>query len=85
MTTKMIRVDESHEALLASFVNENSEYMEIVEESNIVYDAYFDTRKKQISQTINAIDNSTMKLLSEDEFSAKMTEIEGKLRQYDAD
>ncbi len=85
MTTKMIRVDESHEALLASFVNENSEYMEIVEESNIVYDAYFDTRKEQITQTINAIDNGTMKLLSEDEFSAKMTEIEGKLRQYDAD
>jgi len=85
MTTKMIRVDASHEALLDSFVDENSEYMEIVEDVHIAYDAYFDTRKEQITQTINAIDNGTMKLLSEDAFSAKMTAIEGKLRQYDAD
>ena len=32
MTTKMIRVDPSHEELLASFIDENSEHMEIVED-----------------------------------------------------
>lgn len=85
MTTKMIRVDVSHEALLDSFIDENSEYMEIVEDAHITYDAYFDARKEQLSQTMDAIDDGSMKLLSEDVFSSKMTEIESKLRQYNAD
>jgi hypothetical protein len=85
MTTKMIRVDASHEGLLDSFIDENSEFMEIVEDDNIAYDIYFYERKEQLSQTMDAIDNGTMKLLSEDEFSTKMKEMENKLAQYNAD
>jgi uncharacterized protein (UPF0262 family) len=79
MTTKMIRVDASHEGLLDSFIDENSEYMEIVEDHNMAYDAYFYERKEQLSQAMDAIDNGRMKLLSEDEFSGKMKELESKL------
>ncbi len=81
MTTKMIRVDTSHEALLDSFINENSEYMEIVEEYTMCNDAYFDERKEHLSRTMEAIDNGSMRLLCEDEFARKMEEIENKLKQ----
>ncbi len=85
MTTKIIRVNASHAELLASFVDENSEYMEIIEDTNLEYDACFYERKEQLSQTMDAIDDGSMKLLPEDAFSTKMTEIESKLRQYNAD
>ena len=71
----MIRVDASYEALLASFIDEKSEHMEIVEDHNVAYDAYFYERKDQLSQTMDDIDDGSMKLLSEDEFASK-------IRQY---
>ena len=75
MTTKMIRVDESHEDKLTSFIRENSEHMEIID------DAYFYERKEQLNNTILAIDNGTMKMHTEDEFNSKMKNLEEKLTQ----
>ncbi|PHS31506.1 MAG: hypothetical protein COA92_08015 [Sulfurovum sp.] len=85
MTTKMIRVDESYEDKLTSFIHENSEHMEILDDANLEYDAYFYERKKQLDSTIQAIDNGTMKMYSEDEFHTKMKNLEEKLTQKYAD
>ncbi len=85
MTTKMIRVDESHEDKLTSFIRENSEHMEIIDDANLEYDAYFYERKEQLDNTILAIDNGTMKMHSEDEFNSKMKSLEEKLTQHYAD
>ncbi len=81
----MIRVDESHEDKLTSFIRDNSEHMEIIDDSNLEYDAYFYKRKEQLNNTILAIDNGTMKMHSEDEFNSKMKSLEEKLTQHYAD
>ncbi len=85
MTTKMIRVDESYEDKLTSFIRENSEHMEIIDDTNLEYDAYFYARKEQLSNTILSIDNGSMKMHSEDEFNSKMKSLEEKLTQHYAD
>ena len=85
MTTKMIRVDESHEDKLTSFIHDNSEHMEIIDDVNLKYDTNFYERKKQLDNTILAIDNGTMKMHSEDEFNSKMKSLEEKLTQQYAD
>jgi len=85
MTTKMICVDESHEDKLTSFIHDNSEHMEIIDDANLEYDAYFYERKEQLDNTILAIDNGTMKMHSEDEFNTKMKNLEDKLTQHYAD
>jgi len=77
----MIRVDESYEDKLTSFIRENSEHMEIIDDANLEYDAYFYARKEQLDNSILAIDNGTMKMHSEYEFNAKMKSLEKKLTQ----
>ena len=81
----MIRVDESHEDKLTSFIRDNSEHMEIIDDANLEYDTYFYERKEQLNNTILAIDNGTMKMHSEDEFNSKMKSLEEKLTQHYAD
>ena len=81
----MMRVDESHENKLTSFIRENFEHMEIIDDVNLEYDAYFYGRKEQLNNTILAIDNGTMKMHSEDEFNSKMKSLEEKLTQHYAD
>ena len=85
MTIKMIRIDDSYEDKLTSFVLENAEHMEIIQDANLAYDAYFYERKEQLTRTMSAIDNGTLKMHSEDEFNAKMKNLEEKLTQHYAD
>jgi len=85
MTTKMIRVDASHEDKLTSFIRDNSEHMEIVDDVNLVYDAHYYIRKEQLDNTMLAIDNGTIKMHTEDEFNNKMKSLEEKLTQHYAD
>ena len=85
MTTKMIRVDASHEDKLTSFIRDNSEHMEIVDDVNLAYDTHFYARKEQLDNTISAIDNGSMKMHTEDEFNSKMKHLEEKLTQHYAD
>jgi len=81
MTTKMIRVDESYENKLADFIQENSEHMEIIDDDNLAYDAYFYASKEQLDKTILAIDNGTIRMYSEDESNNKMESLKEKLTQ----
>jgi len=85
MTIKMIRIDDSYEDKLTSFVLENSEHMEIIDDDNLEHDAYFYERKEHLNSTILAIDNGSMKMYSEDEFNTKMKSLEEKLIQHYAD
>ncbi len=85
MTIKMIRIDDSYEDKLTSFVLENAEHMEIINDTNLEYDAYFYERKEQLDNIITAIDNGNMHMYSEDEFNTKMKNLEEKLIQHYAD
>jgi len=82
MTTKMIRVDELYEDTLADFIRENSEHMEIIEDENLVYDAYFYERKAHLDTTIEAIDNGSMKMYTENESTYNMEELKDKLTKH---
>jgi hypothetical protein len=85
MTTRMIRIDDKYAYKLEDFVAQNSDCMQIVSDENLNYDSYYYERKKHLEETIESIDNGSMKILSELESIEKMNAIEERIIAQYAD
>ena len=67
MTARMIRYDEKYASKIEELVELSNGEIEIIKDSNLEYDPYFYERKAQLDKTIEAVDNGTMKMYSQEE------------------
>ena len=72
MTARMIRYDESYSGLIDELVAKSNGHIEIVDDPNLKLDPYFYERKASLEKTIKAIDDGTMKMISQEEYDRDM-------------
>ena len=68
----MIRYDESYSGLIDELVAKSNGHIEIVDDPNLKLDPYFYERKASLEKTIKAIDDGTMKMISQEEYDRDM-------------
>ena len=69
MTAKMIRYDESLENELNEFISSNGDKIELVEDEKLKFDPYFYERQAHLQRTLKAVEDGSMKLISEEEWN----------------
>jgi len=67
MQTVAVQVQDNYMPQFINYIEEHSSSLSITKDKNLEYDPYFYERKKELQQIINDIDNSSMKMLSEEE------------------
>ncbi len=81
MTARMIRYDESYSGLIDELVAKGGGNIEIVDDPNLKLDPYFYERKASLDKTIKAIDDGTMKMITEEEYNREMDLFMAELEQ----
>jgi len=81
MTARMIRYDESYSGLIDELVAKSGGHIEIVDVENLKLDPYFYERKASLDKTIKAIDDGTMKMISQEEWDLEMEKLDRELEE----
>ena len=83
MTARMIRYDESYASKIEELVEQSDGNIEIVKDPNLEYDPYFYERKAHLDKVIEAVDNGTMKMYSQEEADMILDKFLDKLEAND--
>jgi len=83
MTARMIRYDESYASKIDELVEQSDGNIEIVKDPNLEYDPYFYERKAHLDKVIEAVDNGTMKMYSQEEADMILDKFLDKLEAND--
>ncbi len=81
MTARMVRINDSYIAAFDEIVATFKENIEIVDDPNLKLDPYFYERKASLDKTIKAIDDGTMKMISQEEWDIEMESWEKELEE----
>ena len=81
MTARMVRINDSYIAKFDEMVASFKENIEIVDDPNLKLDPYFYERKASLDKTIKAIDDGSMKMITEEEYNKEMDLFMAELEQ----
>ncbi len=76
MTARIIRYDESYSGLIDELVAKSNGHIKIVDDPNLKLDPYFYERKASLDRTIKAIDDGSMKMISQEEYDLEMEQFD---------
>lgn len=72
MQTLSVQVEDSYLQQFMSFIKNSHSNVTVIKDKNLEYDAYYYERKKDLEEVIEASENGTMELLSEEEYGNEM-------------
>ena len=72
MTARMVRFDDEYITEFDKIVRSSGGHIEVVDDPNLKYDPYFYERKASLDKTIQAVDDGSMKMLSQEEYDKEM-------------
>ncbi|MDX9743349.1 MAG: hypothetical protein RBT59_05985 [Arcobacteraceae bacterium] len=81
MTARMVRINDNYIAKFDEMVATFEDNIEIVDDQNLKLDPYFYERKASLDKTIKAIDDGTMKMISQEEYDRDMDIFMAELEQ----
>ena len=76
MTARMIRIDDNYAQTFDKIVASSNGHIEVVDDLNLKLDPFFYERKVSLDKTIEAIDNGTMEMISQDEWDIDMEKLD---------
>jgi hypothetical protein len=72
MQTISIQIEENYMQQFMNFVKKSHENITLIKDKNIEFDPYFYERKRDLEQIIEASENGSMELLSQEQYSQEM-------------
>ena len=72
MQTVSIQVEENYMQQFMNFVKDSHENITLIKDKNIEFDLYFYERRKDLEHIIEASENGTMELLSQEQYTQEM-------------
>jgi len=81
MTARMVRINDNYIAKFDEMVATFEDNIEIVDDPNLKLDPYFYERKASLDKTIKAIDDGTMKMISQEEWDLEMEKLDRELEE----
>jgi len=72
MQTLSIQIEDDYMQSFLNYVKQNSMYITLTKDTNLEYDPYFYERKRDLEEIIEASENGTMELLSQDQYTQEM-------------
>jgi hypothetical protein len=72
MQTLSIQIQDDYLQNFMDYVKQNSRHITVTKDKNLEYDPYFYERKRDLEEIIEASENGTMELLSQDQYNQEM-------------